>query len=156
VSVENKTVKIANDDSIAISKTTAVEVIKDDSTCIMTNEDEGLKIKAARAGDSVTDLVDSTLDRMVNAVQSRAKELYKSGALEPGYAAARKDSADIARLGSRVTGLAIEFEDAITMVCDHSYPEQVKILTGYKKLLEEQINVIDSRIHFVKRLRNNI
>jgi hypothetical protein len=39
------------------------------------------------------------------------------------------------------------------MVCDHSYPEQVKILTGYKKLLEEQINVIDSRINFVKRLR---
>lgn len=119
----------------------------------MHNDKEGLKIKAARVGDSVGDLVDSALDRSINAVKSKAKELYKSGALEPGCAAARKDSADIARLGPQVTSLAIEFEDSITMVCDHSYPEQVQILTGYKKLLEEQINVIDSRIHLVKRVK---
>lgn len=50
-----------------------------------------------------------------------------------------------------VAGLATTFRDTITMIRDHPYGEQVRLLTGYKKLLEEQINVIDSRIRFVKR-----
>jgi hypothetical protein len=35
------------------------------------------------------------------------------------------------------------------------YERQEKQLTGYKKLLEEQINVIDSRLKMVKRLRKD-
>lgn len=145
MSIANKELEITEDESIPTHR-------EDASTSIMTKKDEGLKIKAVRVGNSVGDLVDSTLDRSINAVKSKAKELYNSEVLKPGYAAARKDSADIARLGPQVTNLAIEFEDADTMICNHSYPEQVQILTGYKKLLEEQINVIDSRIHFVKRV----
>ena len=150
---ENKTVKVAKDDSIpATYKETAVVIREEDSTHIMTNEDEGLKIKMARAGDAVNDFAGSAVDRALNVVKSRAKALYNSGAFEPGYAAARKDAADIARLGPLVTRLTTEFEGMETIVCEHSYPEQVKLLTGYKKLLEEQINVINSRIQFVKRL----
>jgi Na+-transporting methylmalonyl-CoA/oxaloacetate decarboxylase beta subunit len=63
-------------------------------------------------------------------------------------------AADIARLGRPlVAALATGFEDTITMVRQHPYDEQEKILTGYKKLMEEQINVINSRIGFVKRVR---
>ena len=34
------------------------------------------------------------------------------------------------------------------------YESQEKLLTGYKKLLEEQINVIDSKLSIAKRLKN--
>jgi hypothetical protein len=33
------------------------------------------------------------------------------------------------------------------------YEEQVNLLIGYKKLIEEQIKVIDSRIGMAKRLK---
>jgi hypothetical protein len=151
VSTKDKVVKITENDSTEVYQETEVEMRQDGSTHIMTNED--LKVKALRAGDAVTDLVDSSLDKAIEAVKSKANELVKSGALEPGYAAERKDSADIGRLGPLVTGLVTVFEDTITMVRNHPYDEQVEILTGYKKLLEEQINVIDSRKHFVKRVR---
>jgi hypothetical protein len=152
VLAENKTVKVTKDDSIpATYKETAV-VIREDSTHIMPNEDEGLKIKMARAGDAVNDFACSAVDWALNVVKSRAKAFYNSGVFEPGYAAARKDATDIARLGPLVTRLTTEFEGMETIVCEHSYPEQVKLLTGYKKLLEEQINVINSRTQFVKRL----
>jgi hypothetical protein len=34
------------------------------------------------------------------------------------------------------------------------YENQEKLLTDYKKLLEEQINVIDSKLSLAKRLKN--
>jgi hypothetical protein len=148
VSEEKKVVKVVKDGSTATYKETDVK----GSTHIMTNDDEDLKIKALRAGDAVTDLVDSAIDKAADTVKTRATDLIKSGTLEPGYAAAKKDSADISRLGSLVTDLAVTFEDMMTVIRDHPYEEQVKLLTGYKKLIEEQINVIDSQIHFVKRV----
>jgi hypothetical protein len=152
MSEQDKTVKVTKDDSTIVYKETAVDVKEDTSTHVMINKDEDLRTKAERASDAVTDLIDSSIDRAANAVRSKVNELRKSGAFEPGYFAARKDSADIGRLGPLVTGLATAFEDTITMVRQHPYDEQEKILTGYKKLMEEQINVINSRIQFVKRI----
>lgn len=149
MSEEKKVVRVTKDGSMATYKETEVK----GSTHIMTDDDEDLKIKALRAGDAVTDLVDSALDKAVDAVKTKANELVESGTLDPGYAAAKKDSADIGRLGSLVTDLAATFEDTMTVIRDHPYDEQVKLLTGYRKLIGEQISVIDSRIHFVKRVR---
>jgi hypothetical protein len=151
--VPEKVVKITKDEKSSTFKETAVEVKEEGSTHVMTNEDEELKVKAARAADSVGDLFDSSLDRAISAVKTKASELVQSGALEPGYAAARKDANDISRLGPLVTGLARTFEDTITTIREHEYGDQVQLLNGYRKLLEEQINVINSRIHFVKRVR---
>jgi hypothetical protein len=41
----------------------------------------------------------------------------------------------------------------MTQIGKQPYDEEVKLLTGYKKLLEEQINVINSRIDWSKRLK---
>lgn len=150
---DEKVVKITKDGSTTTYRETAVETSKDGSTHIMANDNEDLKTKALRAENAVADLVDSALDKATKTIKTKANELRKSGALEPGYAAARKDSVDIGRLGSMVTDLAATFEDTITTIRNHPYDEQAQLLTGYKKLLEEQINVIDSRIHFIKRVR---
>lgn len=149
---QDKIVKVTKDDSTIAYKETSVDVKDDIPTHVMINQDEDLKIKAERTVDAVTDLIDSSIDRAATTVRSKVKELMKSGALEPGYLAARKDSADIGRLGPLVTGLARTFEDTMTMVRKHPYDEQERILTGYKRLMEEQVNVINSRMHFVKRI----
>ena len=153
MSEENEIIKVTKDEVTPISyEETSVVVSDEGSTQIMTNEDEELNVKAARAGNAVNDLAISTVHKAVNAAKSKAKALYDSGAFHPGYAAERRDSADIARLGPLVTDLATEFERMDTIVSEQSYPEQVRLLIGYKKLLEEQINVIESRVQFAKRL----
>jgi hypothetical protein len=71
----------------------------------------------------------------------------------PSARIAAKDSADIAMLGPSIEGLARTFEDVMTGIRQESYDEQENLLTGYGKLLQEQISVIDSKIHYVKRLK---
>ncbi|HEU4823342.1 MAG TPA: hypothetical protein VFS97_07955 [Nitrososphaeraceae archaeon] len=78
-------------------------------------------------------------------------ELNKS--LNPCYVAAVQDSYKIAALGTMVDDLSTVFEDSMTMVSKVPYEEQADLLTGYKKLIEEQIKVIDSRINMAKRLK---
>jgi hypothetical protein len=56
-------------------------------------------------------------------------------------------------LGPSVEGLARTFEDVMTGIGQESYDEQANLLTGYEKLLQEQISVINSKIHYVKRLK---
>jgi len=152
---EDRTVRLTDEGSITKTyRETSLKVRKNGSTThVMTNDGEDLKIKVARAEYAVTDLIDFALDKAAYTVKNKTSELLKSGAFEPGYAAAKKDSAIIGRLGHRVTDLAITFEGTITRIREHSYDEQVQLLKGYKKLLEEQVNIIDSRIDFVKRLR---
>jgi hypothetical protein len=139
--------------STKIYRKKAVSVSKDGSTThIMTSDDEALKTKAIRAENAVTDLIDSAVDRAVSMLKGKGDDLVKSGALEPGYLQSKNDAAAIGRLGPRITDLATTFEDTISKIRERPYDEQVQLLTSYGKLLEEQINVIDSRIHLVKRL----
>jgi hypothetical protein len=44
---------------------------------------------------------------------------------------------DLARLGPMVVELARNFEDVMTNIRNQHRDDQVKLLTGYKKLLEE-------------------
>lgn len=80
---ENKVIKITKDGSMTPYKETTVEIRKDGSTHIMANDDEDLKAKALRAGDEVTDLVDSALDKAIDTVKTKTNELLKSGELDP-------------------------------------------------------------------------
>jgi hypothetical protein len=73
--------------------------------------------------------------------------------MNAGDISAAQDSRDISVLGSQVEVLITAFEDTMTQIPKQPYDEQVKLLTGYKKLLEEQINVINSRIDWSKRLK---
>jgi hypothetical protein len=41
----------------------------------------------------------------------------------------------------------------MTEIRKQPYSEQVNLLKGYKKLLKEQINVVDSRINMAKRIK---
>ena len=118
---------------------------------LITKEEEDLTIKVRRAADALYDLVVAAIEKAKRRSVEKAKE-FLSKDINPTAIAAKKDAQDIAALGESVESLARTFEDLMTEIRKQPYSEQVHLLTGYKKLLKEQINVIDSRIHMAKRL----
>jgi hypothetical protein len=119
----------------------------------LTKEDgnESLSMKAHQAEESVLDAVDAVGVKVGSFAKKKFGELDKS--LNPSHMSAVHDSRKIEALGPMVEELARVFEDTTTMIRKVPYEEQVDLLTGYKKLLEEQIKVIDSRINMSKRLK---
>jgi hypothetical protein len=119
---------------------------------LMTAEEEDLTMKLRNTGDAFYDLVKSAIERAKSISVQKAKEIA-GGDLSPTTLAAKEDARDIATLGESVEDLARTFENLMTELRKQPYSEQVPFLKGYKKLLEEQINVVDSRIHMAKRLK---
>ncbi len=118
---------------------------------LMTQEEDDLMIKVRNAGDALYDLVHSAIEKAKTISAQKVKELATRD-ISPAAIAAKKDAHDIAALGESVESLASTFERLMTEMRKQPYPEQVHLLRGYKKLLKEQINVIDSRINMAKRL----
>jgi len=118
---------------------------------LMTKEEEDLTTKVRNAGDALYYLVLSAIEKAKTISSQKVKELVTRD-ISPAAIAAKKDAHDISTLGESVEGLARTFESLMTEMRKQPYSEQVHLLTGYKKLLKEQINVIDSRISMVKRL----
>jgi hypothetical protein len=57
-------------------------------------------------------------------------------------------------LGGYAENVVKGYEDTMTEINKRNYADQEKLLKGYKKLLEEQINLINARIELVKRLKS--
>src|SRR5215203_5503695 len=115
------------------------------------DDEESLSMKAHQAEESVLDVVDAVGTKVGSFVKEKFGELDKS--LNPNHTSTVQDSRDIEALGPMVEELARVFEDTTTMIGKVPYEEQVNLLIGYKKLIEEQIKVIDSRIGMTKRLK---
>jgi hypothetical protein len=120
---------------------------------LMTAKEEDLTMKLRNTGDAFYDLVTSAIERAKSISVQKAKDIA-AGDLSPSTMAAKEDARDIATLGESVEDLARTFENLMTELRKQPYSEQVPFLKGYKKLLEEQINVVDSRIHMAKRLKS--
>jgi len=115
------------------------------------DDEESLSMKAHRAEESVLDVVDAVGAKVGSFAKEKFGEIDQS--LNPNHTSAVQDSRKIEALGPMVEELARVFEDMTTMIHKVPYEEQVNLLTGYKKLIEEQIKVIDSRIGMAKRLK---
>src|SRR5215210_1405432 len=115
------------------------------------NDNESLSMKVHQAEESVLDVVDAVGAKIGSFAKEKFGKLDKS--LNPNHMSAVEDSRKIEALGPMVEELARVFEDTTTMIRKVTYEEQVHLLIGYKKLIEEQIKVIDSRIDMAKRLK---
>jgi hypothetical protein len=113
-------------------------------------EEESVSTKAKETGQALKELITAIGEKARVAVEEKTKELSEMNASDIGAA---QDARDISVLGSEVELLITAFEDIMTQIDKQPYDEQVKLLTGYKKLLEEQINVINSRVDWSKRLK---
>ena len=114
-----------------------------------TSDEESVSAKAKDAGKSHKDLIYSLGRKTKEVTEEKAQEL-KSQSVD---ISTKTDSQDIQHLGDEVEKLITVFEDTMTEIRNEPYDEQEKLLVGYKKLLEEQINVINARLSMAKRLK---
>ena len=119
---------------------------------VMTKEEEELSIKARRASIALQDLITTAIDKAKAVAKEKTREIAKQTELGPSGMSAAIDAKDISHLGPMVEELARHFEGTMTEIRRHSYAEQADLLMGYKKLIEEQIKMIDARLHYIKRL----
>jgi hypothetical protein len=133
--------------------TVSIGTVTNNNFSLMRDEEEtDLTTRARNAGDVLYDSVLLSLDKAGRKSAEKAKEVITRD-INPAAIAAKKDAQDIAALGESVEGLARTFESLMTEIRKQPYSEQVRLLTGYKKLLKEQIKVVDSRINMAKRLK---
>jgi hypothetical protein len=120
------------------------------------HQSSSVPAKAKEVGQSLKEKVKSVGKKTITKTEEKTKQLKDKSTQTAGIGP-RKDAHDIQALGStRLEKVATLFEDTMTEINKEPDREgQKKQLTGYKKLLEEQINVIDSCLKMVKRLRKD-
>lgn len=131
--------------------TVSIGTVTNNNFSLMRDEETDLTTRVRNSGDALYDSVLLSIDKTKRKSAEKAKEVVTRD-INPAAIAAKKDAQDIAALGESVEGLARTFESLITEIRKQPYSKQVRLLTGYKKLLKEQINVVDSRINMAKRL----
>jgi hypothetical protein len=116
---------------------------------IQDSEEESISSKAREAGRSLKDLAYSLGKKTKETAEQKTAEL-KAKSVDIG---ATTDAREIQNLGTHVDDLVQVFEDTMAEIRKEPYAEQEKILVGYRKLLEEQINVVNARLNLAKRLK---
>jgi hypothetical protein len=112
-------------------------------------QDESLSARARETGQSFKGFI-VTLGKKAMAITDEKTTETTNESIDIG---AKRDSQSIQTLGANVEKAITVFEDTITDIRKESYDEQANILTGYKKLIEEQINVINARLSMVKKFK---
>jgi hypothetical protein len=113
--------------------------------------EESLSKKARETGLTLKELVNS-LGKKSKAVAQQTSAQLKEAAKDDQIN--EKDAADIQMLGSHIESIITIFEDTMDKIMAHpSYDEQHGMLVGFKKILEEEVNLIDARLNMAKRLK---
>ena len=115
-------------------------------------EEESISARARDVGQSLRDLV-TYMGQKAKAITEQGTTGLKAQADQIDDLDLKKDARDIQNLGSNIDNIINVFEDIMTDIRKERYSEQQRLLVGYKKLLEEQINVIEARMKMAKRLK---
>jgi hypothetical protein len=118
-----------------------------------TKEEESVSTKTKETGQSFKELVKSFGKKAKTMTEEKTKQL-KDKSAQSMDTRKKNDGRDILAMGANVEKVITVFEDKLTDIHKEDYEEQEKLLTGYKKLLEEQINVINARLNMIKRLKS--
>ena len=109
-------------------------------------EDYDLIVNSLKdATNSFKDVILS-IGKKAQEIREKAEETFTVGA--------KRDARDIQALGGYVENVIKGFEDTMTEIKKRNYRDEEKLLKGYKKLLEEQIHLINARMQLVKRLKS--
>lgn len=111
---------------------------------------ETITDRVKEAGLSFKEMIASVADKAKIVTEAKAHTLKDKSA--ENISPARRDARDIQSLGTTVQYIITLFEDTMSYIERQEHEQQERLLNGYKKLLEEQINVIRSRLDLVKRL----
>ena len=111
-------------------------------------EVESISTKAKEAGLSLRQLILAFGRKAKGATEATSKEI-KSKTID----VTAPESKDIQSLGANVDSIIAVFEDTMDEIQKEDYDEQEKLLAGYKKYLESQTKVVDTRLNLAKRLK---
>ena len=115
-------------------------------------DEQSLSKRARETGLTLKELANS-IGRKGKAVAQQKTTQLKEAAKDDEINA--KDAADIQMLGSYIESIITIFEDTMDKITLHpTYDEQHRMLVGFKKILEEEVNVIDARLSMAKRLKH--
>lgn len=131
------------------TNTPSTDVQTHEVKTVSPTEEESVSAKAREAGRSLKDLVYSLGRKTKEVTEEKTRELKEKSV----DISAASDARDIQHLGGNVENLITVFEDTMTEIRKEPYDEQEKLLLGYRKLLEEQINVVNARMDMARRLK---
>ena len=136
-----------------INSDTNMQEYSEPATLVKEEEDYNriLSVKARRAEEALSDSLDSLGTKAEAMVRKKFDELGK--ALDNNYSSAVLDSSKIKALGPMIKEIVEAFEGTMTTFEKVPYEEQIILFKGYKKLVEEQIKIVDSRIDMTERLK---
>ena len=149
---ESATETSTTEETIVISPSNTAYKIHDQNSSVEQEDeeqDESISAKARETGQSFKGFI-VTLGKKAMAITDEKTMETTNESTDIG---AKRDSQSIQTLGANVEKAITVFEDTITNIRKESYIEQANILTGYKKLIEEQINVINARLSMVKKFK---
>ena len=115
-------------------------------------EEESISAKAKDAGQSLKALVISLGQKAKSITEEKTTGL-KAQAAQTADLDIKEDARDIQNLGDNIESIVTVFENIMTDIRKEHYREQERLLVGYKKLLEEQLSVIEARLKMAKRLK---
>jgi hypothetical protein len=116
-------------------------------------EQSAAAAKAKKAGQSFIEMIKSLGKKAVTKTEERTKEL-KDKSIETIDMGTQTNARDIQALGIHADNVVLVYEKIMFEIAREDYKTQEKLLAGYKKLLEEQVNVIDYKLRIAKRLKN--
>jgi hypothetical protein len=136
-----------------ITTSTTTNTTQQPSSSYEEQEESSVPAKAKEIGQTLKEKVKSAGIKTITKTEEKTKRLKDKSEQTAGIGS-EKNAHDIQALDStHLEKLATVFEDTMSKIeKEPNYEKQEKQLRGYKKLLEEQINVIDSRLKMAKRL----
>ncbi|MDQ4022114.1 MAG: hypothetical protein M3224_00120 [Thermoproteota archaeon] len=140
------------EETIVISPSNTAYKIHDQNSSIEQEDEEqgeSISAKARETGQSFKDFI-VTLGKKAMVITDEKTMETTNESIDLG---AKRDSQSIQTLGANVEKAITVFEDTITDIRKEPYDEQANILTGYKKIIQEQINVINARLSMVKKFK---
>ena len=140
------------EETIVISPSNTAYKIHDQNSSVEQEDEEqgeSISAKARETGQSFKDFI-VTLGKKAMVITDEKTMETTNESIDIG---AKRDSQSIQTLGANVEKAITVFEDTITDIRKEPDDEQANILTGYKKIIEEQINVINARLSMVKKFK---
>jgi hypothetical protein len=113
-------------------------------------EEESVSAKARETGQILKELV-ASIGRKTRAVAVEKTSQLKEAADDKDIAV--RDAIDIQMLGSHIDSILSIFDSTMDRIALLPYDEQQRLMVGFKKVLQEEIYVVNARLNMARRLK---
>jgi hypothetical protein len=124
-------------------------VISSSSSQTPKEEEISVSDEAKKAGDSLKEFIVTAIKEAKDSAKGAGKRLKE----QTVDIASTVDSKDVRSSGDNVKASVQLFEEIMTEIRKERYDEQIKLLDGYKDLLQTHIKVLDARGRMASKLK---